>query len=150
MSDRIEQELAAGRAVLVNTQGISMRPLLWAGKTQVLVSPLEGPLEIGDLPLAVVQPGRYRLHRLVEVRDGIYITLGDNTACPERVAPDRIIGRVTEIYRGSRRIPMDGLSYRAYRRFWLWSTPARLPVYRLRDRLHRVLSRLVRRLKAHG
>ena len=139
MSDRIEQELLAGKTILMNTRGGSMRPLLREGKTQVLISPLQGPLKIGDLPLVRLKPGLYRLHRLVASEGELLYTLGDHCTEAETVTADQVLGVVTEICRGSRKIDLNGPGYRLYRWVWLHTQASRILLLRLRRRLVRLI-----------
>ena len=139
MSDRIEQELLAGKTILINTRGGSMRPLLREGKTQVLISPLQGPLKIGDLPLVRLKPGLYRLHRLVAAEGELLYTLGDHCTEAETVTADQVLGVVTEIWRGSRKIQLSGPGYRLYRWIWLHTQATRILLLRLRGRLVKLI-----------
>lgn len=146
-SSSIEQELKNGRQVLVNTRGISMRPLLWEGKTQVIVRPPDRPMQIGDLPLVRVRTGLYRLHRTVRMENGTIYTRGDNCMAAEAVSPENVLGFVTEIYRGNKKIPMDGIGYRIYTWLWLHTFPVRLVIYRIRALVLRLAGGVVRRVK---
>ena len=133
--DSIEKELREGRSVMVNTKGVSMRPLLWQGKTQVRIEPLKGPLKVGDMPLVRLRPGLSRLHRLIRMEENYLVTRGDNCRYAEKAALEDVLGVVTAIYRGNRQIRMDGRLYRLYVSAWQWTAPIRLPVYALRDRV---------------
>lgn len=140
----LARELLSGHKIMVNTKGISMRPLLWQGRTQVMVSPLTRPLEVGDLPLVSLPDGRFRLHRLVKKEGDVLCTRGDNTIALERVKPEDVVGVVTEIYRGPKKINMNGRGYRFYTRLWLKTAPVRLPIYRLRQIVLGMARRMVR------
>ena len=132
---------------MVNTRGVSMRPLLWQGKTQVRVSPLDRPLQIGDISLMFVKPGLSRLHRVIAIDGSTVYTRGDNCVAAEKEDMANLLGVVTEIYRGSRQIPMDGLGYRVYRAIWLHSFPVRLVIYKVRNFILRIVGGVSRRVK---
>lgn len=141
MCDSIAGELRAGRTVLLNTTGKSMRPLLKEGQTQVLVEPLRGSLRLGDLPLVEIGPGHYRLHRIIRVQNECYVTRGDNSIYKETVTAGQILGHVTQIRRGRRVLSLCARRYTLYWRLWLLLTPIRIPLYRLRGSLEGLLER---------
>ena len=138
----IAGELKAGRTVLVNTRGVSMRPLLRQGQTQVLIAPVSRPVKVGDLPLVYLRPGLSQLHRVIKTDENYVYTRGDNCTSSEKVSRKNILGLAVKIYRGQAEIPMDGFAYRFYTRFWLLSAPVRIPLMIL----GRKLSGLKRRL----
>lgn len=143
----IEESLRTGQPVIYGTRGGSMRPLLRQGRTKIGIVPLDRPLRVGDLPLVKLEDGRFRLHRLVEISDRGMFTRGDNTIPLEKINPQDILGRVTQIYRGDKVITEDSPGYQRYVRFWLWSTPVRLVIFRIRAWLLRFWQRLYRFLK---
>ena len=143
----IENELKHGRSVMVNTKGISMRPLLWQGKTHVYISPLSKPLKIGDLPLVKLKPGISRLHRIVKMDETGIFTRGDNCVALEKVEQESIIGVVTEIYCGNKKIDMEGIGYRFYTAFWLKTAPIRIFVYLVRNKIIGAIMRIATYLR---
>lgn len=138
----VEQNLRAGQPVISGTRGVSMRPLLKQGYTQVGIIPLDRPLKVGDMPLVKLEAGHFRLHRVVEISERGIFTRGDNTIPLEKVKPEDILGRVTKIYRGDQVITEDNQKYQRYVRFWLWSTPIRLVLFRIRAWLLRIWQKL--------
>ena len=138
----IARELRAGRPVVVSTTGVSMRPLLWEGKTQVLVCPPDHPPRVGELSLFLLREGVYVMHRIIAVEDGFCITRGDNCLGTERVPEERILGLAAEIYRGRRTLSVTDRRYRVYVKLWQLLTPLRLAVYRLRSLVRAVLGKL--------
>ena len=143
----VAQQLRQGRSVMVNTRGVSMRPLLWQGKTQVLISPAARPLQVGDMPLMFVRPGLSRLHRVIRIDGDIIYTRGDNCLVCEKTKTEDLLGVVTEIYRGKKQIPMEGLGYRLYRWIWLHSFPLRRVIYLVRNWILRIFQGVKRRVK---
>ena len=130
---RIQDELAEGRSVLVTTSGVSMEPLLHdkhkKNATQVLIVPHEGACKVGDMPLVLMRDGRYILHRIVRIEEkrGVfrYLTRGDNCIGTETVAPEQVLGVVTEIYYPKRKITVDDRGYRLYVKMWMIVYPLR-------------------------
>lgn len=144
---------------LSKTFGISMRPLIWGGRHCVVVAPLEGEPEVGDLLLfqASFEGGeRNIVHRLVEIRgegDGrVYLTRGDNCLESEQVRREEIIGRVAEVHRiggfrpwyviPARRFAVTDRAYRRYSRLWAALWPVRRQYYRLRARVYGAYARM--------
>lgn len=123
------QELRAGHPVIAQTVGDSMQPLLYQGRTQVVLLPLSGPLKRGDLPLYQRPNGKYVLHRVVQVKDGVYYTRGDNRYGSERVEPDWMLGVVSEIVRNGKTVRVTNFGYRCYVAFWLATYPVRYVVH---------------------
>lgn len=138
------QELKAGHAIIAQTVGDSMKPLLRQGETQVVLVPLNGPLKKGDLPLYQRPNGRYVLHRVVDVRQGVYYTRGDNRFGEERVEPEWMLGVTQAVIRHGKTVPVTALSYQCYVALWLGSYPLRHFADRVR-RLPEILSRLLGR-----
>lgn len=150
--------------VLSKTYGKSMRPLIWGGRHCVVVTPLDGEPQKGDLlQFAGKADGKDRtiVHRLVGIRhDGderLYITRGDNCLGCEYVRRQEIIGRVVEVHRigGARpwyaipaaKFAVTDKAFRIYSRFWMVTWPVRRICYRLRSLAGALLVRLRRILK---
>lgn len=138
------------------TTGRSMRPLIWGKDHYVVVTPLTGEPEIGDMLLFEHRSpdGRRKniVHRLVDIRpthNHRYVMRGDNNLLTEEIDRGSIIGRVAEIHRLSGYRPWHAIAkrsfavtdpaYRRYVRLWTALTPLRLPYYRLRNFLRKSL-----------
>ncbi len=144
------------------TAGASMRPLIWGGQHCVTVVPLRDKPAVGELLMFMQtlpdESSRRLVHRLVAIEeDGnqrVYLTRGDNCITCERVKPNEIIGKVSEIHRTTgyrpwyalpwRKFSVHNPSYRLYTRLWLLSYPLRRPLYLLRGHLKGLYSRLLR------
>ncbi len=132
---RIKTELDGGRSVLVTTTGVSMEPLLHdkhkKNATQVLIVPNpSGDYKVGDMPLVLMEDGKYILHRIVKIRneqgDITYVTRGDNCITTEAVKPEQVLGRVSEIYYKKRVLKTTDTRYRVYAKMWSIVYPARM------------------------
>lgn len=143
MSERqtIEQRLREGQLVSVATKGVSMQPLLYTGRSHVILAPVRGALRRGDLPLFRTPDGTYIIHRIIRTDGAYYHTRGDNCYTAERVHRDWVLGVVVEIYRQGRCIPVRHPLYRLYARVWPMLFPVRYALMRLKGRLHRLSGR---------
>ncbi len=138
---RLVEELCAGRAVASQTYGDSMQPLLYQGKTTVLVVPVVGRLKRNDLPLYRRPTGQLVMHRIIRVeRDG-YRTRGDNRAGLEAVPEAWVIGMVREITRHGKVISVTSRGYRAYVHAWNLIYPIRWGIYKFRSMIRRMKNR---------
>ena len=122
-------------------KGSSMLPLL-RHFDYADIEPYNGrPVRKGDAVLFFSSGGKHKvIHRVVSVGiDGIK-TRGDNNSKQDRftLKPEEILGRVTYIYRGGRKIRMHGcltsrlimLVYRLVQRFGLIASFIFSPAYR--------------------
>ena len=139
-------QLKQGLPVVMNTRGISMRPLLRQGKTQVLIEPLHRELEIGELPLFLRQDGRLVIHRLVGRDPQNYHTRGDNCISGESFPRENAYGVVTRIYRGQKALEVTDWRYRAYVSVWMHTAGIRIFWKKCLARLHSAASRVKHRL----
>ena len=122
----IRERLAQGQSVrYLPFKGISMLPLLRQGKDSVELSPLPDKLKKYDLPVYQYSSGKIVMHRVVKVEGNHYVCLGDNTYEYEYIKPDQLIGLVTAIKRGEKRISVDACGYRVYSRVWCALFPLR-------------------------
>lgn len=148
----VESELKKGRFIIISTSGVSMQPLLYDKRkkkaTQVLVEPLKGDPEPGDLPVFIRYDGKYVIHRIVKkVTDGqgnvqMYYTRGDNCMSCEKISPDAVLGLVSEIYRKGRTIKVTDKGYKVYVRIWNMIFPLRYIWYRIRIYLYAIIRRI--------
>lgn len=97
--------LDEGHEVILMTKGNSMLPFIIGGRDSViLVKPVPGKLEAGDVVLAEVAPGRFVLHRIVRIRDGVLTLRGDgNISRTEQCGVGDVIGSAVGIVRKSGR-----------------------------------------------
>ncbi len=136
----IKEWLNAGQKVKnVSFRGVSMLPLLRQGKDTVEISPVSKEIAKYDLPMYLRQNGKMVLHRVVKVESGYFLCIGDNTECFEKVYPNQIIGIVTAINRGDRRIESSSFGYRLYCRLWRPTRPLRILYKRAKRLLRRCI-----------
>lgn len=121
----MQERLAAGESVQFTPQGTSMRPTIYGGRDQVVLSPLPERLKKYDLPLYRRDNGQFVLHRIVKAGDS-YTCVGDNQFELETgIRPDQMIALATGFYRKGKYYRVDGLGYRVYIRIWHWTRPVR-------------------------
>jgi hypothetical protein len=114
----IREQLEGGNSVTFSPRGVSMLPMLHQGRDTVTLSPIEGKLKKYDLPLYKRDNGKYVLHRIVSVKDGI-TCVGDNQFAFERgLREDQMIAVVTSFNRNGKEISTNSTGYKLYCRFW--------------------------------
>lgn len=113
-NNSIESILEKEGFYLFTGSGNSMWPLIREGIDTVEVRPVRQPLSAGEVVLFRDAEGKYVLHRILGVKDGRYSVRGDNTCAPDLVPEDRIIGIMTGLWRGDRKMQLDSLKYAAY------------------------------------
>ena len=149
---RLKDELMAGRPVISFTSGVSMEPLLHDKRkknaTHVLIVPVTGICQVGDMPLALLPDGRYILHRIIRVNKKqdkvIYVTRGDNCVGCEYVPQEAVYGVVREIYyKNDKTVKVTDKDYQRYVKIWMSVFPLRKLLKRCRGLLVRVYRKLL-------
>ena len=128
MTGAIEAQLAEGGFYVTTTVGVSMKPMLRNRRDRVVILPVGGErLSRFDVVLYRAPDGKkYLLHRIIgEADDGRYIIRGDNTYHREYVPHERILGVLSEFYRGGRHVLTTDRGYRRYAAFWNAIYPVR-------------------------
>ena len=122
MSESLSYEdyLARYGSLTYTNVGTSMLPLLREGRDLFIVVPKDGRCTTGDVVLFRRPPDKWVLHRVVEVLEDGYLTLGDNCVAREFVAEDNVIGVMSGFVRigrdgRERKHGVDELGYRVYR-----------------------------------
>ena len=131
-----------GQAELVVT-GSSMHPLFRSRRDKVVLTP-RAPKK-PDIILYRRDNGTYILHRIVRVKDGIFMVTGDNQWRLEEVRPDQVLAAVDGWYKkGKYRTPKN-LWYKLYVCFWVGCLPLRRPILALRRKAGRLARKIKRR-----
>ena len=152
---RLKDELSAGRSVLSFTSGVSMEPLLHDKRkknaTHVLIVPITGICQVGDMPLALLPAGRYILHRIIRIDKKqdkvIYVTRGDNCVGCEYVPQEAVYGVVREIYyKNDKTVKVTDKKYQRYVKVWMQLYPIRKFFMRCRGLIGRVYRKVKRLL----
>ena len=122
MSDRldgvsIEQAIADSGRYVSTTCGSSMRPMLRDRRDTVVICKNLEKVKKYDVVLYRTDDGCV-LHRVVKVRRDSYVMCGDNRVVLEKGIEDKdIIGVLTDVYRGEKRVRLDGFGYWTYSRY---------------------------------
>lgn len=100
---RVKSILDSGGIVEFNPVGYSMWPTIRPGKDVVSLQKSDC-YRRGDIVLAISDnPEGVFLHRMVGVRDGMYILMGDSNLYQQEICTDgRLIGKVVTICRNGR------------------------------------------------
>ncbi len=135
----VQELLESGRQARITVTGGSMWPLIRSRRDSVLLEKPRVPPRAGDVVLTLqAAPGRYLLHRVVRVREGQCVTMGDSAVWQDAPVPlASVVARAVTLYRGRRAIRLDGLPARAYALAWRILTPLRAPLLRLLRRMAR-------------
>ena len=91
--------------------GNSMLPFIRGGKDVVVVEKPTRPLKELDAVLYQTEQGDYILHRIVKITSSGYIAVGDNLALAEEINEQAVIGVLTAVYKGKRKIEANDISY---------------------------------------
>ncbi len=127
--------------VRITLAGESMRPLIRRGRDLVTILPLMREARIGDVVLFRARAGRYVVHRVWKIRDGMVQTLGDNCTNPDPWMPaEQIWGLVVRFERFGRSWRLDTAPARAWGRIWMALHPIRVAGRRCRRLMGRGLS----------
>ncbi len=148
LNANIERQLEEQGYYVSTTVGWSMYPMLRNRRDRIVVLPVgQERLKKYDLPLYRRPDGKYILHRIIDVRDGLYIIRGDNTYVKEYIPDDWILGYVSEFYREGRHILSSSKAYRRYAAFWNWIYPVRWLFVKVRRFARRCVGKALRILR---
>ena len=126
-----EQALAERGSFVTAAQGVSMLPLIRPGRDLVEITRKgEARCKKHDVVL-YKRDGKYILHRVLKVRPGDYVIAGDHQIYKEYgVTDEQIIGVLSAVIRGGKRIAVTDRGYRCYVRVWCGLYPVRCALRR--------------------
>ena len=134
----IEDELRKHGTYATNTVGTSMRPLFKTHRDAVFLAVPQEKIKKYDVLLYRDPLDRYLLHRVIGIKDGVYVIRGDNTYKKEYVPADNIIGILTEFNRKGKHGSVEDRSFKIYSRIWHYLYPVRHILHKIR----RILSKI--------
>ncbi len=119
----LESEIRCGHSFSFTASGVSMLPFIRDGKDRVTLSPISGPLQVGDIIFYRRKNGSFILHRIVrKEKDGSLTLCGDNQYYLEKnIQEDQVIARLTGLKRNGKNISLTSPRARA----WFLCLPAR-------------------------
>lgn len=139
---KYEEYLAEHEYLTWRFRGVSMLPMLREGRDLFTVR-RKGRERCRKYDVVLFRRGgSYVLHRVVEVREDGYVTLGDNSYSKEYdVHEEDVLGVLTGFDRAGRRWSTEDLRYRIYSRLIVALYPARRLLIGLKGALARWLKR---------
>ncbi len=148
-----EEELAEKGRLVYKNAGTSMLPMIREDR-DVIVLERCGGNDPGRFDVVLFRRpdvrgrGEYVLHRILKRdRDGNYLIAGDNCSSLEKVHPDQILARLTEVKRGNRTVRMTDLAYRIYVYLWCAPYPLRFLLVKGKAQIRLAVSQLLRKEK---
>lgn len=123
-----------GHTVTLRLKGFSMRPFLEDDRDKALLRKAVNP-QVGDPVLAIVDDGRFVLHRIISITGNDVILRGDGNLGTEHCTLENVRGAVIGFYRKGRTSldRTDGRKWKVYSWWWTYLFPIRrylLGVYR--------------------
>ena len=110
----IEKVLSEEGMYVSSVVGHSMEPMLHQRRDTVAIVPTKERLKKYDVALYRVGE-KYVLHRVVKVLPDSYVFCGDNCVELEREITDKdIVGKLAEVYRGEKKMKLEGFGYKFY------------------------------------
>ena len=134
----IEDELRKHGTYATNTVGTSMQPLFKTHRDAVFVALPQKEIKKYDVLLYRDPHERYLLHRVIGIKDGVFIIRGDNTYKKEYVPCERVIARMVSFTRKGKHHEVGELGYRFYSRFWNFIYPARYCLHKVRSLVRKI------------
>ena len=126
MISNVEEVLKSTGIAVSGFSGTSMMPMLRQGKDKVVISALDRPLKIHDVPLYKSGDNKYILHRIIKMKPDGYVIRGDNLYNNEYDVTDQdVIGVLKAFYRGEKLIDCNSLGYKIYVWYVRFSYPLR-------------------------
>lgn len=124
---QVAELIREGHRVTIKVRGNSMNPYLVDRRDEVVLSPFtKEDLQVGAVILALVEDGRFILHRIVAVRNGEITMMGDGNWCgTERTVPDNVLGLVTSVIRKGKVRNCTSGYWKIYSKAWMTTRPLR-------------------------
>lgn len=131
----IEEQINSGKTAIINPGGVSMLPLIKAGRDSVVLKKNNTKLKKYDVALYRRKNGQFVLHRVVGFYNDEYVMCGDNQFAHEKnISHDAVLAVMTEFIRKGKRIKTENIGYKLYsvlivffqningllRRVWSW------------------------------
>ena len=127
--ETFEQALERRGSFVAPAKGESMRPLIRPGRDLVEIS-RKGPGRCRKHDVALyLRDGKYVLHRVLQVRPADYVMAGDHQIYKETgVTDEQILGVLSAVIRGGKRVAVTDRGYRCYVRVWCGLYPVRCAI----------------------
>lgn len=113
------ESINSGKDVRIKISGYSMYPLVSNWRDSVLLTKAD-KIKKGDVPLIQREDGKYVLHRVVKIKEGMFALRGDYEQKIEYpVSPDGVVAVAKGFYRNEKFISCESLIYKIYKAFWM-------------------------------
>lgn len=117
--------LAHGKKVKLRARGDSMRPFIRGGEDILVISPVAG-LQRGDIILAKISGNRYVVHRIISIKSGRIVMMGDgNLYSREECGISDVYGIVGSVVRCGKEHSLISYRARIYADMWRMILPLR-------------------------
>lgn len=147
MNKRIEELLADDGMYVSTTSGVSMMPMLRDRRDTIVIMPAVERLKKYDVAL-YRRGDDYLLHRVIKVLPDSYIICGDNCTTLERgITDDQVLGKLTEVRRGEKKLKLDGFRYGVYCRYIVATFYPRRAFRRVKGAVYSAVKKLFGRKK---
>lgn len=140
MADKlsIEELLSSGQTYVGPTFGTSMQPVIFEGKTSIVVEPKTERLKKFDVVL-FRHGDKYILHRIIKVYPEGYFTRGDNCIQGEWVLEKDALGVLKEFYVEDKHVLCTDKKYNRYAKRRVRTYPVRRTWLKLKQLARRIL-----------
>lgn len=140
----IEELLAIDRQAIFTVKGSSMLPFIGDNRDSVVLEKRDfNNLKKGDIILFQYSSGKYILHRIYNVSQSGYQTIGDGCiSFDDWIRPDQVKGVVTKIIRKGKEIDCNSTKWKTIFSLWMML----LPIRRYLLHIYFILGKIKRKL----
>lgn len=132
LMQQLPRLLQEAESVPLIISGNSMSPFLTHGRDTVYLSKVTEPLKKGDMILYRRASGAYILHRIYQVRDGVYDLVGDGQLGIEPgIRPEQVLAVVKTVRCNGKLLRKGSLRWEFFEHVWLQLLPLRPGIHRL-------------------
>ena len=123
----IEELLAMDRQAIFTVKGTSMLPFIGDNRDSVVLEKRDfNNLKKGDIILFQYDSGKYILHRIYNISQEGYQTIGDGCiSFDDWIRPDQVRGVVTKIIRKGKEIDCNSIKWKRIFSLWMFLLPIR-------------------------
>lgn len=123
----IEELLAMNRQAIFTIKGTSMLPFIGDNRDSVVLERRDfDSLKRGDIILFQYDSGKYVLHRIYNISEKKYQTIGDGClGFDEWIGQDQVKGVVTKIIRKGKEIDCNSIKWKIISSLWMVLLPIR-------------------------
>jgi len=129
----VRQLIEEEHTVTIRVKGVSMRPFLEDRRDSVVLAAATA-LKKGDIVLAECRPGKYVLHRIIQIEGNTLTLMGDgNLKETEKCCTENIVGVAIALIRKGKRMDCSSQEWKNQSMIWLALHPVRrylLAIYR--------------------